>query len=462
MCDNLKRTMVMLAPVLVAMLPVILLRDFTPNNELRYLSIADEALRDHHLFTFFNHGVMYADKPPLYFWIIMACKLLVGRHSMPLLALFSIVPACVTAVVMNRWTATVLNLRWRSVATLMLMTNVLFLGSAVFLRMDMLMCMFIVLALRAEYGLMCGVGDRKRLRWLFPFYIFMGVFTKGGVALAAPLVSALAFAVAKRNAGMFFKTWNVTTVAVLSALFLMWFGGVYIEGGWQWISEMLVHQTLGRTVNSFHHGQPFWWYVPTCAWLMLPYTPIVLLYTANALRRGLMKGDVELFMLSSAVSMFAMLSAISSKLGIYLLPLFPVAVYLSAIALARMDCGKVAMVVRGTAFTLCAVCYVAGMLMPFVNDYIGYGRVSREVSIMESVHGVSGASVFTCGLGRSENMDVYLHRRINVIPKDSLRSDRMAALHLHNAILVVPTEKAAKMNLHGAQNVGRYSMVFYP
>lgn len=32
--------------ILLALLPVLLLRDYTPGNELRYLSIADEALRN--------------------------------------------------------------------------------------------------------------------------------------------------------------------------------------------------------------------------------------------------------------------------------------------------------------------------------------------------------------------------------------------------------------------------------
>ena len=49
----------------ILVIPVLILRDFTPNNELKYLSIVDEALRDGHFFTFYNQGEIYADKPPL-------------------------------------------------------------------------------------------------------------------------------------------------------------------------------------------------------------------------------------------------------------------------------------------------------------------------------------------------------------------------------------------------------------
>ena len=71
-----------------ALVPLLLLRDFTPDNELRYLSIADEALRDGHWFAFYNQGEAYADKPPLYLWIVMAARVLAGEHNMLLLGLF--------------------------------------------------------------------------------------------------------------------------------------------------------------------------------------------------------------------------------------------------------------------------------------------------------------------------------------------------------------------------------------
>ena len=40
----------------LAVLPLFLFRDLTRNNELRYLSIADEESRDEHLLTVYNQG----------------------------------------------------------------------------------------------------------------------------------------------------------------------------------------------------------------------------------------------------------------------------------------------------------------------------------------------------------------------------------------------------------------------
>ena|SRR5690554_1054723 len=152
-----------------ALLPVMLLRDYTPDNELRYLSIVDEALQSGHLFTFTNQGIPYADKPPLYFWLMMAGKLLLGGHRIWFLSLLSFLPAVVIVRTMSVWVrreeGVDLNL-----ASLMMMTTGLFTGLALVVRMDMLMCMFIVLALHTFFKIYRGRG-RKRDSLLFPLYL---------------------------------------------------------------------------------------------------------------------------------------------------------------------------------------------------------------------------------------------------------------------------------------------------
>ena len=89
--------------IFLSLLPILILRDFTPDNELKYLSIADEAIRDGNIFAFYNHGVAYADKPPLYIWAIMLGKLLFGKHIMFFISLLSVIPAFITLSVMGKW-----------------------------------------------------------------------------------------------------------------------------------------------------------------------------------------------------------------------------------------------------------------------------------------------------------------------------------------------------------------------
>ncbi|MEG0455696.1 MAG: glycosyltransferase family 39 protein, partial [Bacteroides sp.] len=174
--------------ILLALLPVLIFRDYTPSNELRYLSIVDEALRSGHFLTFTNQGLPYADKPPLYFWLLIFSRWLLGGHYMWFLGLFSLVPALVVMGVMDRWVRGEVSADNRFTGRLMLMTCGLFLGLAIILRMDMLMCMFIVLSLYTFYRMQRGEGNHRRNAILFPVYVFLAVFSKGPVGILVPLL----------------------------------------------------------------------------------------------------------------------------------------------------------------------------------------------------------------------------------------------------------------------------------
>lgn len=139
------RRLIVYLCVLVALLPLVCFRDVTPDNELRYLSIADEALRHNHGFAFYSHGEPYADKPPLYIWLAMLARWLFDDDAGLFLMLFSVIPAFVVAEVMDRWSRPALSEDCSVMATLLLLSCGLFAGMMAFLRMDMLMTMWIVL-----------------------------------------------------------------------------------------------------------------------------------------------------------------------------------------------------------------------------------------------------------------------------------------------------------------------------
>lgn len=311
----------------VALLPVIFLRDFTPANELRYLSIADEALRNHSLFTFSSHGLMYADKPPLYLWIVMLCRWLTGGHYMWLLSLFSLLPAIGMIKALDDWVKDEMDGRSRNLAMLMTMSSGLFLVCAVTIRMDMLMCLFIVLALREFW--------RGRSQWLFPLYIFLAVFTKGPLGFLIPFVSTTVFLAITGRIRHFFHYWDWRTWSVLLILCGAWFGAVYLEGGTDYLHNLLFHQTIGRAFNAFHHSHPFYYYAIHIWYCLAPWSLLVIGVFIASLRSKVVKSDLQRFFLTIAVTTFILLSCISSKLQIYLLPAMPFVVYSAAMFLPR-------------------------------------------------------------------------------------------------------------------------------
>lgn len=466
----------------IAVLPLFIFRDFTRNNELRYLSIADEAIREGHVFTFYNHGAAYADKPPLYLWLVMLGRTMFGNNLagvMTFMSLFSVVPALVVLWIMNRWVRPFVgSVPVRRAGQLMLYTSVYFIGSAVVLRMDMMMCMFIVLALHTFWRIYSGASDREnrllRDRLLFPVWVFLAVFTKGPVGILVPLVTVIVFLIMKRQWRTIGRYWGWLTWGILLALCAVWFGAVYAEGGTAYLDNLLVKQTAGRAVDAFHHKAPFWYYGVSIWYSLAPWSLLVVgvLVWGLCRWRRMVTTDLERLFLVAALSTFAALSLVSSKIQIYLLPAFPFFIYIAVlwiakagvrrwmlwlvgipagvlaltfpglfVAAGRVDfplldslfvpvgaalitgaslvClvwlwrGRLATAITTLAGGLLAMVFTVSFAVPQFNGYLGMGDVCGAARAVGNAAGIG--HYYTYDIGRAENIDVYLGQPVELL-----------------------------------------------
>lgn len=509
---GLRNKLISIAPyvaVVVAAVPLLLWRDFTPDNELRYLSIADEALREGHYWTFYNHGLVYADKPPLYLWIVMAARALCGTHSMAVLALFSLIPALLTARITSRWLGSGLSARWKTAASWMLLTSAFYFGLAVTLRMDMLLTLFILLALRSCCRIIDTPPDRRPSRrelWLLPVWVFAAVFSKGPFGLLIPLIGSSVYALWVHRMRGWGRAWGWRTWLVLIALCAVWFGAVWTEGGRSYLDNLLLHQTVDRAVNAFHHQRPIYYYAIAIWYVLAPWSLLELAAIVEGRRSD--RTDLRRVCASVVCATFVMLSLTSSKIQVYLLPLIPFAVYWAARALpsccnrllvrlalgvpaivliaalpaylvlkermallpdsglicagaAVLSAGGVAAIIAlmrrrmagaialiGSAIMGAVVCI--GFALPQINPQLGYGPIVRSAARQpESRQGVAVWRV-----PRGENIDAYLRGRVRVIPDSS--SPRQAG----RGVLICPT--AAADTIPGASRratAGNYSVI---
>ena len=358
--------------ITLCLLPMMILRDFNPDNELRYLQIADEAIGNGSIFTFSYQGETYADKPPLYIWLVMLSRLILGKHSMLLLSLFSLIPAFVTIGVLDRW-AGLSKPSDRVGVAFMMMTCALFLGASVFLRMDMLMTMFIVLALHSFWKLYEGNGKQGIL---MPVWVFLALFTKGPVGLLMPVLSITVFLLVKRKGREIGRYLGWKTWGILAGLCAVWFTGAYLEGGWEYLDNLLFHQTLGRAINSFSHKAPFWYYFAAVWYVTAPYM-FLLVGSIVASFKGIGKEgrqDKETFFLVTVSATFVMLSLFSGKLAVYLVPVMPFMVLLFIEVLKRTGWKK------WMTWSLAAPCILLLVVALAVLGILVFGSGSGKVT----------------------------------------------------------------------------------
>ncbi|MBM6993182.1 MAG: dolichyl-phosphate-mannose--protein mannosyltransferase [Prevotella sp.] len=323
------KTSLLWLAIIIAFLPMLIFRDFTPDNEARYLSIADEALGSGHFFSFSLHGEAYADKPPFYLWLVMLSRQLVGHHSMLALSMFSLLPAFGIVKVMNGWTRHSLSSAQRDLATLLLLTTAYFAGAAMVIRMDMLMCLFVVLALRSYWRLFTAPHSLHSEQWLMGLWLFMALFTKGPLGLLIPLVGSLVFTLFKHRLSDFGRLWNWRTWLVIIIGCAAWFYLTYREAGAGYLNNLVFHQTVGRGINSFHHARPFFYYLISIWYEWLPWSLLCVGGMVMVFARRLRLDAEHEFFLCMVLTTLVLLSCISSKLQIYLLPAFPFLIYLT-------------------------------------------------------------------------------------------------------------------------------------
>lgn len=496
-----KRNLLLSILLLLALLPVLIFRDYTPSNELRYLSIVDEALRNGNFWTFTNQGVPYADKPPLYFWLLMLGRWLLGNHYMWFLSLFSFLPALVIMGVMDRWVSGELVKAHRLTGKLMLMSCGLFLGLAVILRMDMLMCMFIVLSLYTFYRMLTGQDHHSK--WnalLFPLYVFMAVFSKGPVGILVPLLSTLVFLLITGRIKTFGRYWGWKTWGILLIGCLIWFCGVYLEAGPDYLNDLLFNQTVNRAVNSFHHEEPFYYYFTSVWYSLAPWSLLLIGILVAGVCRKLIRTELERFFLTVSLTTFVMLSCISSKIAVYLAPAFPFFVYLPVLLLSRFRWNQwLALTVGIPAAVFCAAApvlavlgrmedtaflgqtlfyaaagvltlsgigalfflyrkkelpqavntmvgglflavFVGGWALPSINGQMGFADVCHKAeSVAKEVH---STGYLTYRISRPESMDVFLHQDVKAIT-----SIGMLMNEYQGKVLMLPVGIADKSTL---------------
>ena len=368
-------------------------RDYTPDNELRYISIIEEAFGNHSLFAFYNHGEAYADKPPLFFWLMMLTYWIAGEHVFWIYGLFSVLPAIGIVMLMNRWIRKEQPYSNYRPAGELLLTTGIFLGGALVLRMDMLMALFIVLSLYTFYRIY-HKKNKPYEKWILPVYIFLGIFTKGPIALLIPLISFLTYIAVKKEWKQFPRCFGWKQWLLLLALCTIWFTFVYWEGGKEYLYNILFRQTVGRGINSFHHKAPFYYYLKNIIYTFAPWSLVYLALYGAGYYKNKFVSDLEKFFLSIIISSFVLLSLISSKLDIYLLPIYPFVVYLAVLQFdKKIIWGKFMRILVALPLIIFALLYPASYIifnyLPFPCTSPGILRFALFILMFCSLLGLA-------------------------------------------------------------------------
>ena len=180
----------------------------------------------------------------------------------------------------------------------------------------------------------------------------LAVLAKGPVALvlAAPLCLRFRSAL---------DLLRPRVVAPFLAVALPWYLLCYLRNGKVFLHDFFWLHNLERfTSNALMHVQPWWFYLPVLAGLLLPWFPLVFLVG----RRAAWRDPRRLYLLAWVVFGMVFFTAATNKLPGYLLPLLPAAAALMGLALDEAEATHAGPWLAGCALLLVSFPIAARML----------------------------------------------------------------------------------------------------
>jgi 4-amino-4-deoxy-L-arabinose transferase-like glycosyltransferase len=346
------------------------LRDPWPADEPRFAIVArDMALSGDWLIPRVG-GEAYADKPPLFMWLIaVPYRLGLDLHIAYLLP--SLLAALGTLGLVYDLARRLWGREAAWLASLLLLLTVQFTIQARTAQIDALVCFWITLGV---YGLLRHLLLGPHWCWYFVawFAIGLGIITKGVGFL--PMLMFVPWTVVRlrwpeRLPRVGASAWRLTLgpLAMLGAIAL-WLVPMLVHVAQSGSPELaayrddiLLRQTAQRYANPWHHVQPFWYYlIAVIPWAWLPLS-LLFPWLAKAWWRRLKSGEPATWLLLGwAACVLLFFSVTPGKRGVYILPALPALVVaaapLMAHTIARQNVKQIAVM----ALTALAIFGAAG------------------------------------------------------------------------------------------------------
>jgi len=362
------------------------LRDPWAPDEPRFALVAQDMLRSGDWLIPRVGGDLYADKPPLFFWMMASAMAVTGS-----LRLGFLLPSLLAGIGTTLLVYDLLRrARGREVAlagAFLLLLTFQFLWQARQAQIDGVLCFITTLSL---YGLLRHVVLGPAIGWFIVGWAAagLGVITKGVGFL--PLLALLPFVLLARRgwptpAGKVGGLSLAGLAAMLIAIGL-WFVPMMIAtsaGGelLDYRNEILFKQTVTRYADAWHHHEPVWYYFGKI--IPLFWLPLIALvpWLWPRWRAALQRRDTLVAVLLAWVVIVVLFFTISTgKRGLYVLPAVP------ALAMAAAPWLPELLRARGPrrlAFGLAAamVGFAALAAVYFAVDGKAAARIVRDFAI---------------------------------------------------------------------------------
>ena len=315
------------------------------------------------------NGEKFYDKPPLHNWLVAVSFLIFG---------FTEFAARLPAALLGMACVVVTYLMGRQIfgpTTAFLSSVVLATSTEYFVLSrtvvhDISLAFFITLALALFY---LGYLKEKYRRPLFLLgYAAMGfaVLAKGPVGVLLPVTIIGLFLISKRQLIFLRKMQVGWGICILFAIAAPWYILISLKDP-DYVGYFFIKQNLGNFFSAdVRHPKPFYFYVPVLMGGMFPWSTFLPLALLRGFRSsGSADRDGMRFVLIWFAVIFIFFSLASSKLGTYILPLFPAAALLMGAFLGDLLNGPSRSLAKGVFYSYLPLVIILSLALIYILIY---------------------------------------------------------------------------------------------
>lgn len=343
---------------------------FTP-DEGRYSEIAREMIATRDYITPRLNGVVFLDKPILYYWLQVIAIKLFGLKEWAL----RFWPACVgmLACVITYITGRILfDRRTGILAAIILATSPLYYGAAHYANLDLEVAGLIGSSLLCFITAMQFPLGRYRDAFLIAAYIFSGLafLTKGLIGIVFPVFIIGSWIV-------ILKRWNtLATMRLIPGLLIF----LIITIPWYVLAQranpeflhfFFVTQQVSRflTMEDFNNKTAAWFYIPVVLMGFFPWSIFIIQAVTEKIKLVWEKQEqrsIDLFLLLWFFIIFIFFSIPKSKTVGYILPIFPCLALMTGNYLSHLWVTQKSKGFYAGIYVFVATCLIAAVALTYI------------------------------------------------------------------------------------------------
>lgn len=307
---------------------------WTP-DEPRYAEIAREMIERGNYIQPYLNGMPYTEKPPLFFWTVVACAKLFGGVNQLSVRLPSMLSALGTLALMIILVSNFFDRKAAFLSSIILCISPEFFWLSRSGHIDMLLTFLITASLVSFYH--WHVSNRSGYLIIFYSCLAIAMLAKGPIGILLPLMVVLCFL-------MFRKEWNKINkmrlyfgVPIAIVIVLAWYIPATQQSTGYDFGPMVKRQIIGRLFHPSSHGVSisYWafYHFKSLSFGMAPWTFLLPWAVVHAYQSR--QDAPSFFLFCWAGVIFVFFTLIASKRELYILPMYPAVASLIAVWIKR-------------------------------------------------------------------------------------------------------------------------------